>query len=384
MSSIGVTRTAHLSPKSKKLYDINKAMKASFSTFKYRQLRHKRKLSCFTKEEIFRDCTEKLQPHVRRFIRSQLESVGKAPHGRRFTVDDKVLAILLQKQSNRAYNTLRKLFCLPSPKTLRNLLKNMPLPPGINDTIFKGVESTLAGLEDHQKVCVILFDEISLQPHLSYNSYKHEFEGLEDCGNVKTKHIANCAQVFMLTGLASKWKQPIAYTFSKGPTKSIALANMLERIIKRCQEASFKVVASISDQGSNNQAAINLLMKRTAPENQSPYLKYYFVNDKRINHLYDPPHLIKGIRNNLLKYNLVWEENGNKHVACWADIEKSFAIDNGSGELRLLPKITEVHINPKKIRKMKVSCATQVFSHNFAAVVNLLATTGMYYTEFVV
>ncbi|GJQ77129.1 hypothetical protein Trydic_g23696 [Trypoxylus dichotomus] len=58
-------------------------------------------------------------------------------------------------------------------------------------------------------------------------------------------------------------------------------------------------------------------------------------------------------------------ENGCKNVANWKDIEKAYMIDNYSGELRLMPKLTDFHIDPKMIKKTKV-----------AAVINLLSTSG--------
>lgn len=94
-------------------------------------------------------------------------------------------------------------------------------------------------------------------------------------------------------------------------------------------------------------------------------------------HIYDPLHLIRRIRNNLSKHDLAWLEGGQHHVASWCDIEKAFAMDNTSGELCLMPKLSEYHTNPKKIRKMKVACGTQVFNHTATAVINLLATSGM-------
>jgi len=45
------------------------------------------------------------------------------PRGRRFTVDDKVFALSLYKQSGKAYLTLSKVFALPSRKSITDLLK---------------------------------------------------------------------------------------------------------------------------------------------------------------------------------------------------------------------------------------------------------------------
>ncbi|KAI4458088.1 thap domain [Holotrichia oblita] len=66
-------------------------------------------------------------------------------------------------------------------------------------------------------------------------------------------------------------------------------------------------------------------------------------------------------------------EGERRLVAMWEDIYNAYKIDNGSGQLRAMPKLTEGHVNPHKLRKMKVSCASQVFSHNVASVMALMA-----------
>lgn len=78
---------------------------------------------------------------------------------------------------------------------------------------------------------------------------------------------------------------------------------------------------------------------------------------------FDPPHLLKGIRNNFLTKDIVWE--GER--ASWEDIKFIFDLDSKLGHTRALPKLTAHHVDPKKIRKMKVSIAAQVLSSRTAA-----------------
>lgn len=78
---------------------------------------------------------------------------------------------------------------------------------------------------------------------------------------------------------------------------------------------------------------------------------------------YDPPHLLKGIRNNFLTKDLIWEGR----TASWNDIEYIYDIDNSLGHTRALPKLTAHHVDAKKLKKMKVSVAAQVLSARTAA-----------------
>lgn len=188
-----MTRSTDLSPKPKKLYKKTLTLTATVRAMKRRRVISKNKHRIF-KEQLVENSTYSLKEHVRRFIRSQIELVGKSPRGRRFTMEDKILGIILHKQSNKTYKILQKLFCLPTSKTLNALLKRMGIRAGINKSIFKSMESVANDLKNYEKVCVLLFDEIHLQPHISINS-SLEFEGLEDTGKSKCKHIANTAQV---------------------------------------------------------------------------------------------------------------------------------------------------------------------------------------------
>lgn len=256
------------------------------------------------------------------------------------------------------------------------MLKGIPISPGISDFIFTNLTSAAASLKTREKICILMFDEISLQPGIYLNAHINDFEGFEDYGDRRSTDIANYAQVYMLKGIASDWKQPISFTFFKGPTKVADLVRILKKNIQKCLECGFQVVATVSDQGSNNQAAVNFLMKNSVKDYDYECMKYYYINYKKIVHLYDTPHLLKGIRNNLLKYDLVWNKDGVQHTARWSDIEKAYQIDRGCGELRAMPKLTDHHIHRSKIRKMKVSSASQILSHTVASTINLSALTG--------
>lgn len=57
----------------------------------------------------------------------------KKPRGRKYTMKEKILSLTILKQSAKGYNLLRKLFVLPSKRTLQKLLSFVVLKPGINE-----------------------------------------------------------------------------------------------------------------------------------------------------------------------------------------------------------------------------------------------------------
>lgn len=187
-------------------------------------------------------------------------------------------------------------------------------------------------------------------------------------------------QVYMLRGIRKKWKQPLYYNFCSGATKTYDIKKILIDIITKCDSIGLKIVATVCDQGSNNVAAINSLINDT----KEKYFRMgidrteqtFEIDDTTIIPLYDVPHLFKGIRNNFLKYDIHFIENGQQKIAKWSHLETLYRMDGYFGGLQLCPKLTENHVNPKKINKMKVSVCCQVFSHSVAVGINILARSG--------
>lgn len=186
----------------------------------------------------------------------------------------------------------------------------------------------------------------------------------------------------MLRGIRRKWKQPVYYNFVSGATKKNDIAYIIKMIVRKCVSIGLNIVATVCDQGSNNQAAINALVQETREKylriGKELYEFHFEVDDSTIIPLYDVPHLFKGLRNNLLKYDLCFLEDGKKKLAKWSDIYMAYKMDPYLGSFRLMPKITDAHVNPEKINKMKVSKCTQVFSNSVAAAINIFAFSGRY------
>lgn len=101
---------------------------------------------------------------------------------------------------------------------------------------------------------------------------------------------------------------------------------------------------------------------------------FFEIQKKKVIPLFDPPDLIRGVRNNLLKNNLIFEKDGKQWTAKWSHIELVYDIDKQElcNYLRMLPKIRDARIKPSNTEKMKVSLCTQVFSQRFSSTMNFL------------
>lgn len=144
---------------------------------------------------------------VRDFIICQLRNPKKSKYHKNFIVENKILAIQsIYKKSPKAYRFLSNLFCLSSVDTVRKTVRHISIKPGINEELFSTLKKKVKTFKTtSDKCCLLLFDEIALQPHLSYSKYEDVVEGFVNDRLDRKLEIANHVAVWM----------PIAFTFFK-------------------------------------------------------------------------------------------------------------------------------------------------------------------------
>ncbi|KAF5298286.1 hypothetical protein FQR65_LT09797 [Abscondita terminalis] len=143
----------------------------------------------FNSDEALDSHLESLAPAVKTFLRTQIRLAKKHPKK-----EDIIWSrLILHKQSGKSYKMLSRIFCLPSTKRLSNLLTKIPIICGINRVVFDTSKETVQELRERDERCVLLFDEVSIDPHIDVNVYKTGFEGFVD----KTNTIADHALVFL-------------------------------------------------------------------------------------------------------------------------------------------------------------------------------------------
>ena len=95
--------------------------------------------------------------------------------------------------------------------------------------------------------------------------------------------------------------------------------------------------------------------------------------------LYDPPHLMKCVRNNMLHKDLEFDWDFNRKeeerkFAKWEHVITAFEIDAYSGNnIRHVPKLTVKHVYPDRINKMSVMMCMNVFSGKLSGRIDGLA-----------
>ncbi|KAL4126560.1 hypothetical protein QTP88_010781 [Uroleucon formosanum] len=301
-------------------------------------------------------------------VMAEMQMFHKRNSRSSWTLAEKNFAINLYYKSPATYKFLRnnQQIILPGETTLRRWIGKSKFCPGFNSLWLKQIKIKLDTMSDDEKYCVIIFDEMKIKSFLEYSKYLDMVEGFEDLGHRgRTNKLATQAMVFMVRGLYSNWKLPLAYFLSGSSMSSSILKDLITDLIEKCTELGFNIVALVCDQGSNNYSAI----KHLGCCKEKPFIE---IKGKTIFTIFDVPHIFKNLRNNFLKYNFKF----NGQEVSFSDIKLAYNIDKSSCTSRALLKLTDSHMNPNPFQKMNCKLALQVFSNSVAAVLKTCIATG--------
>ena len=212
---------------------------------------------------------------------------------------------------------------------------------GFSIQVLTLLKKKIEDMSAMDRKCVLLFDEFSSTMELEYSTKDDLVYGFVDFGSTGRKNlIASSNLIVMIRGLNKNWKQAICY-FIGSPTGS-ELAEILRESFAILRNVGFDLVASTSDQGSTNRAAL----KKLGVTKEQPQVK---VHEEPVTFLFDVPHLFKSVRNCLLKNEIIFDDS---KIASWKILEKLYSIDTHF--IRMLHKLTDKHIRPDAFNKMSV------------------------------
>lgn len=304
-----------------------------------------------TKQEV--GPTIQLRPVMQHLVEAQLKLNCCKKTGMRWSDDMKDFGLSLLYHGPRSYRFLRTLLPLPSVRTLRRYQEKITVKPGVHDHVKTFFAENVEKWPTRKKLCILIIDEMAIMKNFDYDLFNDQVIGYVDDGLTRTHIPANQTVVAALKGLTHSWKQVIGHWFSHDKGKGTFLRDIIFQCIRMCNEVGLILKVLISDQGSKNRN-VQRFLKIT------PDQPYFMNGDEKIYFMYDPPHLIKSLRNNLMKYNLLWRQ----YIAKWTYIQ-SLYFQQAKFRVNLIPKITQRHIVFRNsFSKMKVKLATQIFSRS--------------------
>lgn len=342
--------------------------------------RLKKKQASFSTAAVLNNLLLGRSEQVKVFINMQLFH----RKGSKWTKAQKQLALSLHYKSPSAYKFMlyNLKFTLPAIRTIQSWLKVVNLRTGFDSNLTEKLSLKAKTMTEREKMCVVLFDGVSLKKQLQYNKSEDIVEGYQDLAFLgRDNKLANNALVFYIRGLLHNWKIPFCYFVSADSVNGDSLKDIIKQVIKKLKQMTFNPLVLVCDQGSNHRRAFDLL----GATKENPMID---IEGQKIFTLFDVPHLLKSLRNNFMNKTLQMVVK-NKPVA-WTDITKTYEIDQRSLTTRAMLKLTSIHIAPTNFQKMRVKYAAQIFSHTVAAAIKtatathqLNSLTSLYTAEFI-
>ena len=274
---------------------------------------------------------------------------------RKWTKNERLLALAIHYQSPKAYRFLKKMFILPSISSLHRWLQPVKIEPGVNENMISLLRLKIKNLSERDRNCVLMMDEMAVKKGLRYCKMRDVVVGFEDDGQERTSTMTNSALVFMVRGLFTKWKQSVCFYLTSNSLQADAVRQYMFDVLHAVASLGLFVRVIVSDQGST----FCKMFSGLGVSDEKPWLEF---EGAAICVMPDPPHLLKNVRNALFHYNI--EHEGG--TAKWSHIT-TFVYKDIERKLRLAPRLTKKHIELPPFSQMKVKLAAQLLSHSTAA-----------------
>ncbi|KAL7291658.1 hypothetical protein TKK_0014696 [Trichogramma kaykai] len=270
-----------------------------------------------------------------------------------WSATEKYFALDLYYRSPKLYKHMRNglKFALPCLTVMKKWVNEINLAPGANEDLFKLLTVKSESMNQYEKQCVMMWDEMSIRSCLEYNEKDDYIEGFEDLGEYgRTNAIATQVLVIMLSGLQSNWKQAIFFKFSKGSVSTETLKKIIIDMLDKIENTGLQVKMMVCDQGTANQKLIaNFEISEARP--------YILKFGRKIFFNFDAPHLFKCWRNNMMDNDFLIGDN----QVSWECIKELRDLERDK-PCRAAPKLSDRHLNPNNFQKMNVKLAVQIFS----------------------
>ncbi|KAH6942939.1 hypothetical protein HPB50_012246 [Hyalomma asiaticum] len=270
--------------------------------------------------------------------------------------------IVLRNLSTKAYEYIRSegLLRLPCRNTLHKYIGTSTGEVGFSPLVRLRLQTEFESLPaDQSKVCSLIVDEIHIKQKLEYKKQRDAFIGdvnmSRDLQQLvpgdRSDQLANSLLCFLLCGLASRFKIPVGYFFTKSCTGP-DLAAAITYVVKKTEELGFEVVRLVTDNHKTNVSAMELLCKgqpkTSAPHPADPSRHLFLA--------FDQCHIIKNVR-----YQFLAKCMGAHKDISSAPLKELYKMQKGS-TVKPIRFLTRKHLYPTNIEKMSVKHAVQTFS----------------------
>jgi len=302
-----------------------------------------------------------------------VENSRKQGRGRRYSKKLKVICLGIYLFDPRAYGNLRNILkAIPCENTLRNMIANNKIEEGFLPFVLQALKCCTVDFDKMSKYVILSWDAVNLSPELQYVRKEEDGDGDGFLSGLdsKSQHPATQANVLMVRSIFGDFKLPLAYFFHDPKLNAEKVHRVVDEAIDLVNETGLVVKGLVCDQCTAHTSMYKNIFK-VSPE--KPYIER---NGNKIYCFFDPPHLLKNVKNNIKKGSLgLLQEDGKDKIINWQHII-NFYIKDSSNILRVAPKLTDKHIFGKSVTNMSVPLAAQILSRTVAAGIDQAIATG--------
>lgn len=282
----------------------------------------------------------------KQIIQQQLQAMGPQLVGKPLYSPDVIIRAFQYFATSRAlYKRMRHDFQLPCVETLSRMTSQVAKA---DESTFS--ESIFSALEERQRLCVLLHDEVYVKKMMLYHGGQ-VFGKSADDPKCLAKTVLGIMICCMFGGPAFLTKiLPIS------KLNACFLQNQVQLSRDAISRAGGQVKVIVCDGNRTNQAFFRLL---GAPSERP------WVTDEGLFLLFDYVHLLKNIRNNWLTEamgELRFPHEGQVRIAKWSHLVQLFKLELETDSLVKMSDLDEVSVFPKPIERQRVSTCLKVFS----------------------
>nr|XP_012215484.1 PREDICTED: uncharacterized protein LOC105667926 [Linepithema humile] len=143
---------------------------------------------CEDQIETFQQETEIFQQEIDIHPEENHHQEQATTQARRYTLEDKMFCISIYKRSPSTYKFLSKYLFCPSSSILNKQLQQIPFDTGCNKIIIQYLKLLATEIDPQDLTCILIWDEISIQPAMHYDKKTDKIIGFEDWGRGTPHH----------------------------------------------------------------------------------------------------------------------------------------------------------------------------------------------------
>ncbi|KAH8024578.1 hypothetical protein HPB51_025560 [Rhipicephalus microplus] len=282
--------------------------------------------------------------------------------GMRYNQEWILECLLMKLKSPRLYQHIRKneILMMPSNTTLKRYLRSYESAFGFNQAVMNTLKKKTASMSDLERHGGLLVDEMKLSEHFNVTA-SGQIQGFVDLGEFTKPEdkYQQCdhGMVIMFVPFAGKWSQIVGVFATKGNVRGDILLKILMEATILVEQAGLFVDHITCDGAPWNRKMWKLAGVSASSKKINGAIQHPVDEMRKLHFISDFPHLLKCLRNGLLQKGFATPD-GLVRIDSWLTFYKDY---RSVRTLKVMPNLTETHLEPNSFEKMRTPFAFQLF-----------------------